>query len=62
MQMKFTERAVADADCPEGKKVLLVWADNLHGFGLRVTATGSKAWIVQRTLAGGVDRRVTLGR
>lgn len=44
-----------------GNKTVIHWDDTLSGFGLRVTATGAKAYIVQGRV-NGRSRRVTLGR
>jgi integrase len=62
MPIKFTEKSIVSAICPAGKSASLLWSADQPGFGLRITARGVKSWIAQRTLAGGIDRRVTLGR
>ena len=39
----------------------LHWDENMKGFGLRVTATGAKAFIFQNRI-NGKDKRITIGR
>ena len=59
--MKFTQNVVAAARCPEGRKDALIFDGTLPGFGLRLTSTGSKYFLVQYRTASG-SRRMTLGR
>ena len=37
------------------------WDEKMAGFGLRVTSTGAKAFILQRRI-NGIDKRMTIGR
>lgn len=63
MQQKLTKRVV-DAIKPTGSREI-VWDTDLKGFGLSVTKTGAKSFVVQyRTHGGrsGLSRRLTLGR
>jgi integrase len=63
MKQKLTKR-VADSIRPSGSP-LIVWDTDLKGFGLSLTATGAKSFVVQyRTQGGrsGTTRRLTLGR
>jgi integrase len=58
--MKITKRAVDSTPIP-AKGYALVWDDELKGFGLRVTASGVKSFILQKRIHG-KDHRITLGR
>jgi integrase len=60
---KLTKRVVEGlpAPHPSGKQVL-VWDTDLKGFGVLLSgATGTKTYVVQRKLPGGLTRRVTIG-
>ena len=59
--MALTERSIDAIICPQGKKQAFIWDEQLKGFGLRVTAGGSKAFIVQYRV-NGLERRVTIGK
>jgi integrase len=62
-QLKLTEKAIAKlaAPDPSGKQVLH-WDTELKGFAvLSSGVSNSKTFIVQRTLADGRSRRVTIG-
>jgi hypothetical protein len=39
---KFTHRTIAAAVCPPGRKDILIFDTETRGFGVRVTAAGSK--------------------
>ena len=58
--MKITKRAVDSTPIP-AKGYALVWDDELKGFGLRVTSSGVKSFILQKRIHG-KDHRITLGR
>ena len=60
-KIKLTQKSVAAAVCPAGKKDVLIFDADLKGFGLRVTAGGSKIFLAQYNVAAG-KRRDTLGR
>ena len=59
-KMKLTNGKVDKLQAVDGKQVL-VWDTELRGFGLRISPGGSKAYIMQRRVAG-KERRVTIGR
>ncbi|GEO82014.1 tyrosine-type recombinase/integrase [Pararhodospirillum oryzae] len=59
--MKLTEKNIAGLVCEPGRKDRLFFDDDLPGLGVRVTAGGSKTFIVQYS-AGNTKRRVPLGR
>lgn len=61
MAVRLTKRIV-DAAMPKEKDVY-VWDSSLKGFGLKVTPSGRKVYIVQYRLGGrkGRTRRVTIG-
>jgi len=59
--MRLNTKNVSALTVPEGKSEILVWDDDLSGFGLRMLASGTKTWFVQyRTAAG--QRRTRIGR
>jgi integrase len=58
--MKITKRTVDSTPIP-AKGYALVWDDELKGFGLRVTSSGVKSFILQKRIHG-KDHRITLGR
>ncbi|REJ79726.1 MAG: DUF4102 domain-containing protein [Acidobacteria bacterium] len=60
--MKLTKRAVDAATVPEGRNQVFFWDAELKGFGLRVSAGGTKAYVVQYRTRNGRTRRLTLGR
>ncbi|SFT10995.1 Integrase [Methylobacterium sp. yr668] len=60
--MRLTNQTAAAAQLPAGKDRLVVFDDDLPGFGLRVSAGGSRQWIVQYRNAIGQTKRETLGR
>src|SRR5580704_5738571 len=60
--IKLTKRAISalPAPDPSGKQVL-VWDADLKGFGVLVSGkTKAKTFVVQRKLAGGLTRRMTV--
>jgi integrase len=62
MRIKLTQRSIARmaAPTPSGKQTVY-WDDDLRGFGVLVSGcTTVKSFIVQRDLAGGKTRRVTI--
>ena len=59
--MKFTKATVAKLSVPAGKSELIVFDEDMPGFGLRLRAGGSAVWIAQYRV-GAKQRRVTLGR
>ena len=61
-RVRLTERVVETARCPEGRKDLLLFDAALPGFGLRVSASGAKTFLVQYRGVGRAVRRIPLGR
>jgi hypothetical protein len=61
-RMKLTERSIARLVAPTpNKKQTVFWDADLRGFGVLVSGrTAVKTFIVQRDLAGGKTRRVTI--
>jgi integrase len=58
--MRFTRQSVAVLKLPPGKPYMIVWDDDLPGFGVRINEGGSRRWVVQYR-ASGKSRRETLG-
>jgi hypothetical protein len=58
--IKLTHRVVEAAKCPPGRKDVLLFDAVTPGFGLRVTAAGSRVFLAQYTTPVG-KRRVPLG-
>jgi integrase len=58
--MRLTTTTTKALTLPDGVKDRTFWDDDLGGFGLRLRAGGSRAWIVQYDI-GGKTRLVTLG-
>ncbi|GEO18293.1 tyrosine-type recombinase/integrase [Microvirga aerophila] len=58
--MKLTKQTLAKLSLPSGKSDLIVFDDDLPGFGLRLRAGGKRAWIAQYRV-GSKQRRVTIG-
>ncbi len=59
MRAKITKRKVDEL--PPGKADVLVWDTELPGFGVKITPTGSRIYVLQYGQAGR-DRRITIGR
>ena len=59
--MKITKREV-DRLQPKAKGDLVVWDDELRGFGLRIKPSGAGAYMIQYRNISGVSRRMTIGR
>ncbi len=57
---RLTQRTVEEATCPPGRKDALVFDGETRGFGLRITAAGSKVFLAQYQGATG-KRRVVIG-
>ncbi len=58
--MKLTKAAVACLTLPPAKTDLIIFDDEISGFGLRLRAGGKRTWIAQYRI-GTKQRRVTLG-
>ena len=59
MKAKLTQRIVGSVEA--GRRDLFVWDAEVPGFGLKVTPTGKRVYILQYTAAGRT-RRYTIGR
>ena len=57
---KLTQRTVEALRAPRGGTDLVVFDDDLPGFGMRVKASGAKSWIIQYRNTHGRSRRFTL--
>jgi integrase len=58
--MNLTQKAVEVLALPKGRSELIVFDDELAGFGLRLRRAGSRTWIYQYKI-GIQHRRVTIG-
>jgi integrase len=58
--MRFTKPAIAGLALQQGKAELIVFDDDLPGFGIRLRAGGKRTWVVQYRV-GRKQRRLTLG-
>ena len=58
--MKLTEKTVRAAQCPPGQRDKLFFDGALPGFGLRVTSSGAKVFLIQYNV-GVAKRRTALG-
>ena len=63
--MKLNDKAVAALTVPVGKSELIMFDDDLPGFGVRLRDGGSKTWIVSIervaiAIPPGEKRRVTI--
>ncbi|CUW38342.1 protein of unknown function [Magnetospirillum sp. XM-1] len=56
-RVKLTKTLVDDIQ-PPAKGQAFVWDAEIPGFGVRITPTGIKAWIVQMRVRGGKERRM----
>ncbi|MCJ2080307.1 tyrosine-type recombinase/integrase [Methylobacterium sp. J-090] len=60
--LKLTKTVLASLAAEEGKDERVGWDSEVHGLGLRLRASGSRAWVIRPPRAGsGQSRLVTLG-
>ncbi len=62
MRIKFTAGRVDSFECPTGKQSDFMWDTESPGLGLKVSAGGSKQYILQSRLATGSPIRLTIGK
>ncbi|MCJ2098977.1 tyrosine-type recombinase/integrase [Methylobacterium sp. E-046] len=60
--MRLTNQTAAAVQLPPGKDRLVVFDDDLPGFGLSVSKGGSRMWVVQYRNALGQSKRESLGK
>ena len=58
--MKLNKAAAAAVKVPKGKAEVIVWDDDVAGFGLRVRAGGARVWVF-RYRVGHKQRVMTFG-
>ena len=58
--MKFNKTNAAQIEVPSGKYEVIVFDDDIPGFGLRARAGGSRNWVFQYR-QGGKQRRISFG-
>ncbi len=61
MRAKLTKRAV-ERIRPEPKRDVVVWDQELRGFGVRVKPSGARSYLVQYRNAYGRSKRLTIGQ
>lgn len=59
--MKLNSKTVGALTTPPGKKDILIFDEELPGFGVRVSSNGSKTFLIQYMRAG-EKRRMPLGK
>ena len=59
MPIRITDKLVKDLSSP-AKGNIITYDTEVKGFGVRVTAAGARAFILNYR-AGGVERRITIG-
>jgi integrase len=59
--MKLTEKVISALVCEQGRKDRLVFDDQVRGLGVRISASGSKNFIVQFRTVTGRKRRLRIG-
>jgi hypothetical protein len=62
MVMRLTNQTAAAVQLPAGRDRLVVFDDDLPGFGLSVSKGGSRMWVVQYRNALGQSKRESLGK
>ncbi|HVI88504.1 MAG TPA: tyrosine-type recombinase/integrase [Dongiaceae bacterium] len=60
-RIKLTKKLVAELSPPSSGQ-RFVWDAEIPGFGVRLTPSGGKSWIVQFRIRGGKERRLVIGR
>jgi integrase len=60
-KLAFTEDRVKKFECAEGKQYALYWDPELPGFGVRVTCTGARSYVVENRV-GAETVRLTIGK
>lgn len=60
--MRLTNQSAMALQLPAGRDRLVVFDDDLPGFGLRISAGGSRQWVVQYRNMLGQTKRESLGR
>lgn len=60
--MRLTNQTAAGLQLPAGRDKLVVFDDDLAGFGLSLSKGGSRTWVVQYRNALGQSKRETLGK
>lgn len=58
--MRLNQKTIAGVVLPAGKSELVVFDEDLPGFGLRIRASGARSWVYQFKI-GRRSRRITLG-
>lgn len=61
-KVNFTAGRVAGFKCPPGKVQAFLWDTRAPGLALRVTASGSRAFVFQGRLRDGQSVRITIGQ
>ena len=59
--MRLTKLNINALKIPEGKSEIIVFDEQLPGFGIRLRAGGKRSWVCQYRVGGSKQRRVSVG-
>ena len=59
--MRLTKLNINALKIPEGKSEIIVFDEQLPGFGIRIRAGGKRSWVCQYRVGGSKQRRVSVG-
>lgn len=59
---KLTKRFIDALKAPQSRSDVVLFDDEVPGFGIRVKPSGAKSWLIQYRNGHGQSRRLTLGR
>ena len=59
--LRFTKGTIAKLTPAEGKGERIVWDAEVRGFGIRMRASGARAWVIRPPRGGGASKLHTLG-
>lgn len=59
--LRFTKPAIAALSVRSGQTERTVWDAEVPGFGIRIRASGNRAWVIRPPRSGGASRIHTIG-